>query len=330
MPKGSVCFMPTPSTLLVTGGCGYFGSQLIRELAAWLPPPSTVRILDNLQQGQIRALMDLPKGVTYEFIEGDILDPSVLRLALRGCDAVIHLAGLVRTPLNFDHPAWLEQINHWGSAQLVEACLATGVSRLVFTSTSAVYGAGGPHDEGSLCRPTGPYAHSKLGAEQAILAAVSRGLHPTILRIGTLYGLAPVTRFDAFANRFAYLAGVGRPLTVYGDGKQRRPLVHVRDAAAAVRLAMKGDLPGLVYNVVTASPSVLEVVDAVHATRPNVPVHMTEQDIRTHVSFEVDASALRAAGWQPQVGLVAGIQELLDRFVHLRRIQMAGSEVDEI
>lgn len=322
--------MPTPSTILVTGGCGYLGSQLIRDLAAWLPPRSSVRVLDNLQTGQIRALMDLPGGVAYEWIEGDILDPSILRLALRGCDAVVHLAGLVRTPLSFDHPAWLGQINHWGTAQLVEACLATGVARLVFTSTSAVYGAGGPHDEGSLCRPTGPYAQSKLDAEQAILAATTRGLRPTILRTGSLYGLAPVTRFDAFANRFAYLAGVGRPLTVYGDGVQRRPLVHVRDATAAIRLALQQPLPGLIYNVVTASPSVLEVVDAVHATRPDIPVHFTEQDIRTHVSFEVEASALRAAGWQPEVGLVAGIEELLARFVHLRRGQMAGSEVDEI
>lgn len=322
--------MPTPSTILVTGGCGYLGSQLIRELAAWLPPRSSVRILDNLQNGQIRALMDLPKGVVYEFVEGDILDPSIVRLALRGCDAVVHLAGLVRTPLSFDNPAWLSQINHWGTAQLVEACLATGVARLIFVSTSAVYGIGGPHHEGSLCRPTGPYAHSKLNAEQTILAATVRGLRPTILRAGSLYGLAPVTRFDAFANRFAYLAGVGRPLTVYGDGQQRRPLVHVRDAAAAIRLALQQGLPAPIYNVVTASPSVQEVVDAVHATRPDIPVHFTEQDIRTHVSFEVDAKALRAAGWQPEVGLVAGLEELLTRFVHLRRIQMAGSEVDEI
>lgn len=322
--------MRTPSTLLVTGGCGYLGSHLIRALAAWLPPRSTVRILDNMQHGQIRALMDLPAQVTYEFVEGDILDPSVLRLALRGVDAVVHLAGLVRTPLNFDNPAWLEQINHWGAAQLVEACLATGVPHLVFTSTAAVYGEGGPHDEESRCRPTGPYAQSKRGAEQAILAAGTRGLRATILRIGSLYGLAPVTRFDAFANRFAYLAGVGRPLTVYGDGRQRRPLVHVRDAAAAVHLALTQELPRPIYNVVTASPSVLEVVDAVHATQPDIPVHLTEQDIRTHFSFEVEAKAMRAAGWQPQVGLVAGIQELLERFVNLRRVQMAGNEIDEI
>lgn len=322
--------MPAPSTVLVTGGCGYLGSQLIRDLAGRLAPSATVRVLDNLQNGQVRALMDLPAGVSYEFIEGDILDPNILRLALRGCEAVVHLAGLVRTPLSFDNPAWLEQINRWGTAQLVEACLATGVQRLIFTSTAAVYGAGGPHYEGSLCRPTGPYAQSKLGAELSILAAVSRGLRPTILRTGSLYGSAPVTRYDVVANRFAYLAGVGRPLTVYGDGVQRRPLVHVRDATAAIHLALTQDLPASIYNVVTASPSVLEMVDAVHATRPDVPVHFTEQDIRTHFSFEVEAGALRAAGWQPEVGLVLGIEEMLTRFVHLRRSRSADSEVDEI
>src|SRR5690554_3662234 len=149
--------MPTLSTLLVTGGCGYLGSQLIRTLATALAPaqpsgqpaPLTIRILDNLHSGQIRALMDLPDQAAYEFLEGDLLDPSALRYALRDVDAVIHLAAIVRTPLSFDNPAWLEQINHWGTAQLVEAALANGVRRVILTSTAAVYGPGGPHDETS-------------------------------------------------------------------------------------------------------------------------------------------------------------------------------------
>jgi UDP-glucose 4-epimerase len=288
-----------------------------------------IRILDNMRQGQIRALMDLPTA-TYEFIEGDLLDPSVLRLALRGVDTVVHLAAVVRTPLSFENPAWLEQVNHWGTAQLVEACLNQGVTRVIFTSTAAVYGPDGPHREDGPCRPQGAYAHSKLAAEKVLLTARSRGLTPILLRVGTLFGLAPVTRFDAVVNRFAYLAGIRQPLTVYGDGQQRRPVVHVRDAAAAVCHVVQTELPGPIYNLVGETASVLDIVAALRRARPETPVHFTEQDIRTHVSFAADPAALIATGWRPQVSLALGVTELLDQFQFIRRSLPTMEDLEDI
>ena len=317
-----------PTTILVTGGCGYLGSQLIRDLVHRLPQPPVIRILDNMRQGQIGALMDLP-AATYEFIEGDLLDPSVLRVALRGADAVVHLAALVRTPLSFENPAWLEQVNHWGTAQLVEACLSQGVTRVIFTSTAAVYGPDGPHREDGPCRPQGSYAQSKLAAEKVLLTARSRGLTPTILRVGTLFGLAPVTRYDAVVNRFAYLAGIRQPLTVYGDGQQRRPVIHVRDAVAGVCHALQNELPGPIYNLVGETVSVLDIVAAVRQARPATTVHFTEQDIRTHVSFAVDPAALIALGWRPQVSLAAGMAEMVDHFRHIRRGLPSAADLED-
>ncbi len=317
-----------PSTLLVTGGCGYLGSRFIRDLAKRSTAPLTIRILDNIRQGQVRALMDLPPRVSYELVEGDLLDPSILRLALEDVDAVIHLAAVVRTPLSYDNPAWLEQVNHWGTAQLVEACLAMGIPRLLFASTTAVYGPSGPHDESSSCRPQGPYAHSKLAAEKVILAARDRGLEPTILRLGTLFGLAPITRFDAVANRFAYLAGVRQPLTVYGDGEQRRPLVHVADAAAAF-IQMLGSIPvDPIYNLVGITPSVLEIVQAVQQTVPTAIIRYVDQDIRTHISFAADSTKLRATGWQPQVSLIEGLAVIINHFSAFRRFMPQLGEFD--
>src|SRR5690606_11511956 len=105
-------------------------------------------------------------------------------------------------------------------------------------SSAAVYGPGGPFDESSVCRPVGAYAQSKWRDEQAITSAGERGLCFTVLRLATVFGRAPVMRFDAVANRFAYLAGVGRPLTVFGSGEQIRPLFHVRDASSALRFCL--------------------------------------------------------------------------------------------
>jgi UDP-glucose 4-epimerase len=321
-----------PSTLLITGACGYLGSRLIRDLARHFTTPLTIRILDHIRQGhgQMRALMDLPTQATYELIEGDLLDPALLRAALEDVDAVIHLAAVVRTPLSYDNPAWLEQVNHWGTAQLVEACLAMQVQRVLFTSTTAVYGPAGPHDENSPCRPQGPYAQSKLAAEKVMLAAQDRGLNPTILRLGTLYGLAPVTRFDAVANRFAYLAGVRHPLTVYGDGTQRRPLVHVADASAALIHLLTSPPAETTYNLVSTTASVLEIVDAVHQTAPTAVVQFSDQDIRTHFSFTADSSKLRATGWQPRITLANGLAEIINRFTALRRFMPHRGELDDL
>ena len=318
--------------ILITGGCGYLGSQLIRDLArSDSNRNTTIRILDNLQQGSVRALMNLPEDSQFEFIEGDILDPSVTRLALHDVDAVIHLAALVRTPLSFENPAWMEQVNHWGTSQLVEACLSAGVRRLVFASSTAVYGPGGPCSEEDHCRPQGAYAQSKLAAENSIRAACTRGLQACILRLGSLYGLAPVMRFDAVANRLAYLAGVGRSLTVYGTGNQRRPFLHVRDASSAIchGLSRLCEQPESVFNVVQESASILELVEAIQRVKPEVKVHFTDQDLRTHYSFEVDGASIRKTGWKPEETLIGGLHEILVRFTGLRPALAGGHDIDD-
>ncbi|HHO56329.1 MAG TPA: NAD-dependent epimerase/dehydratase family protein, partial [Trueperaceae bacterium] len=97
--------------ILLTGACGYLGSELIRELAA-IYPDKTIRILDNLQNQGYAALMNLPEA-SIEFIEGDILDTQTVEYALQDVDSVVHMAAIVTTPMNFEHPTWVHQINHW-------------------------------------------------------------------------------------------------------------------------------------------------------------------------------------------------------------------------
>lgn len=322
--------------ILVTGGCGYIGSQLLRELPEWSEEKSfTIRILDNLQEGRPEALMDLPEGTDYEFIEGDILDPSVQRAALRGVDAVFHLAAVVRTPLSFDDPNWVEQVNHWGTSHLLEACLDAGVDHFIFASTAAVYGPGGPHSEDDLCEPMGAYAQSKHKAEEAVRSAGRRDLSATVLRLGTAYGNAPVARYEAVANRFALLAGTGRPLTIYGDGTQKRPFIHVRDASRVLcwTLSNRELTAGRTLNAAGQNASVMDLVGAVEETCPDVEVHRTEQDVRTHLSFELDTGTIRSLGWAPSKNLGEGLSELIGRLrgfsapVHLTRESIDAMDV---
>jgi len=301
--------------VLVTGGCGYLGGQLLRDLPTfWKDSGLKVRILDNLERGRPEALMDLPDEARYEFVQGDVLDPSIQRAVLRDVDAVVHLAAVVRTPLSFDEPTWVEQVNHWGTSHLLEACLDAGVEDFVFASSAAVYGPGGPHAEDDPCDPMGAYAQSKYEAERAVRSAGRRGLRTTILRFGTMYGKAPVTRYEAVANRFALLAGTHRPLTVYGDGTQKRPFIHVRDAShlSCWTLENRARTAGRTLNAFEQNASIVDLVEAVRETHPDVEIRRTEQDVRTHLSFELDEKP-QSLDWIPSHNIPDGLGELISR-----------------
>jgi len=297
--------------ILVTGGAGYIGSRLIRDLAA--DPrfsDCTIRIYDNLQRQHFCGLMDLPAEGRYEFIEGDILDRLNLGRAMRGAKAVVHLAALVKTPLSFDHPEWTEQVNHWGTASVVDCALDAGVSQLLYVSSASVYGPGGPFREPDACRPVGPYAISKLRGEEEVVRS-----RFTIVRLGTVFGNAPAMRFDGIANRLTYLAGVGRAMVIHGSGEQIRPLIHVRDASAVIRLCLTDSrAESEIINAVMINPSINQIARALQSIAPDASMRYTDQDILTEISFEVDSSKLIELGFQPQFSLEQGLEEMLSRW----------------
>jgi len=314
--------MKKPEKILVTGACGYIGAVLVRKLSKGVDG-IIIRMLDNLSSGSFNALTDLPLEGHFQFIEADILDPTQLEYSLRDIDTVIHLAAMVKTPLSFDNPSSLDQVNYWGTAHLVNACIEQGVKNFIYTSSTSVYGPGNNFSEEDEPKPLGTYANSKLSAEN-YLRKRSDDINHTILRLGTVYGPSNVLRVESFINRLSFLAGTKQKVTVYGDGTQKRPVIFIDDCCSLILhiLENPSDFANAVYNVAEGNYSVNDVVSVIKDSKSNIKVHHTDQDIRTHYSFSVTNKKLLNKGWKPNFELNNGIRELLNKFKGFEGIRL--------
>lgn len=218
------------TTSLVTGGSGYFGSLLVRHL---LGAGHTVRVLD------LHDADDRPAGV--ELVQGDIRDARVVRAAVEGCDVVFN--NVAQVPLAKDGDL-LRTVNVDGTQTLLDACLDSGVSKVVHTSSSAVFGipASNPVMPDTVPRPLEEYGAAKLAAEWACLRAVSQGLDVSIVRPRTILGHG---RLGIFGILFDWIAD-GADVFVLGDGSNRYQFVHADDLADACRLAGERNGPMII------------------------------------------------------------------------------------
>src|SRR3954464_5975489 len=230
---------------LVTGGAGYIGMELVDEL---LDAGHEVTVLDVLLHGQDDRAQQLhERGVTV--LEGDIRDPVARGHALKGADAVVHLAAIVGDPACARDPELAQQVN-------VDAALALAgeadVERFVMASTCSNYGRmtdpTTPIDETGVLAPVSLYAEQKVAVEQHLLRTHP---HAVCLRFATVYGVAPRMRFDLTVNEFTRDLWADRTLEVFGE-QFWRPYVHVRDAARGIRTVLEAPaetVAGEVFNI---------------------------------------------------------------------------------
>jgi len=236
--------------VLVTGGGGYIGLELCRQL---LDRGDRVRVVDRLffGAGPLERLRDESDG-RLSFVHGDVRewDPAWLD----GIDGVSHLAGLSNDPTAEYNPEANWQMNAVATERLAAVCKLRGVERFVFGSSASIYDGIGPgmFDEQTPVQPRGAYSKSKKFAEEALQRLSDDRFAPTILRQGTVYGYSPRMRFDLVVNTFLKDAVTVRKLYLHGGGWQWRPLVAVGDVAAAHILCLTADpdaVRGEIFNV---------------------------------------------------------------------------------
>ena len=218
------------SPVLVTGGAGFIGSNLVDALLA---KGHAVRILDDMSTGKRCNLpMDNPK---VELIEGDVADAALVSRVMAGCSAVVHLAAVASVQASVDDPVRTHQSNFIGTLNVCEAMRESGVKRVVFASSAAVYGNNGEGEsivEDTPKAPLTPYASDKLASEYYLdFYRRQHGLEPAIFRLFNVFGPRqdPSSPYSGVISIFSERAVKGLPITIFGDGEQTRDFIYVGD-----------------------------------------------------------------------------------------------------
>ena len=302
--------------VLVTGGAGYIGTELINLLVS-NPSVDKVIVYDNLSRMNYNLFLGLKlqRHPKLSFVKGELLDSRSLRKVLKGIDVVYHLAAKVTTPFDSSDSHVYEQVNHWGTAELVYAVEESNVKRFIYTSSSGVYGSSsGAVDESTVPNPKTFYAISKLRGEEHVRRLFDK-IDTYIFRCGNVYGYSKSMRFDSVINKFVFEANFNRIVTIQGDGKQSRSFIHIDRVSRALDNCIAGDLPGGTYNLVERSIKIFDIVDELKQLLPELEFifinqHLKLRELIVKENLEVN----KALGINNPKSLKKELEEFLSRF----------------
>ncbi len=315
-------------TILITGGCGFIGTNLVEYLAAG---GYRIRILDNLSTGNKEYLRQLQTKDSrlgaVDLIIGDIRNRDEVRQAVYGTDAVVHLAAHTSVVESLERPGEAWDINVNGTFNLLEACRDHGVTGFILASSNAVVGEQPPPiDETKLPQPLSPYGASKLAGEALCSTYChSFGMKTVALRFANCYGRYSEHK-PSVIPRIITWAKAGKPLTIYGDGTQTRDFVHTGDICRAIYLTLNttqsisdgpqqsaAELYGSVFQIgsgVETSINQLAGLIEEIAGRKLAIDYQPERKGEIKRNFSDISKAGRILGFKPGVTLRKGLEEL--------------------
>ena len=297
--------------ILVTGGCGFIGSQFVR-LA--LSRGAEVVNLDKLTYaGNPANVADVADDEAYGFVHADIADAERVEEAIQGCDAVVNFAAESHVDRSILDPADFIRTDVVGTAVLLDAARRAGVGRFVQVSTDEVYGSipHGAFRETDPISPSSPYSASKAGGDLQVLAwHRTFGLDAVITRGSNTYG--PRQYPEKLIPLFVTNALDGESLPVYGDGMQIRDWIHVEDHCTGIWAAMTSGEAGEVYNVGGGNE-----VPNLEITNRILELTGRDASLIRHVTdrpghdrrYALDTARLRGLGWEPQRPFADGLAD---------------------
>lgn len=317
-------------TVLVTGGAGFIGSNLVRELVAL---GEHVVAFDDLSTGSARNLEGV--GARLDLVIGDVRDASAVRRAARGARAVFHLAALGSVERSIGDPFTSHAVNVDGTLNVLVAAREEGAERLVYASSSSVYGDTPtlPKDESMAVSPLSPYAASKLSGESYCRAFYrSYGLGTVCLRFFNVFGPRqdPDSRYAAVIPRFIAAIDEGRAPEIYGDGLQSRDFTYVDNVVQAMIQAVSASGPALgeAMNVACGGRisllGLLSELNAVMGTNVQPVFRPRRRGDVAHSEAAID-KARRLIGYSPSVSFSEGLATTAGWFTSQDATPMAAT-----
>ena len=301
--------------VLVTGGAGFIGSNLVRAL---LERGDDVRVLDNFSTGS-RANLE---GLDVEIVEGELRSYERVHNAVRGTEVVHHLGALGSVPRSVQDPLTTNGVNVDGTLNVLLAARDEGVRRVVFASSSSVYGstASLPAQEASPVDPITPYGVAKLAAERYCVSfsRVYASFETVVLRYFNVFGPRqnPHSQYAAAVPLFISAIDAGEPVTIFGDGGQSRDFTYVENVVAANLAAAGADgANGRIFNIAAGAPNSVDELATTIGRLLDKPVHREYEqprpgDIRD--SFADIAAAREVLGWAPTITFEDGLRRTID------------------
>ncbi len=324
---------------LITGGCGFIGTSLIRSLMA--EKGHFIRVMDNLSVGTAADLAGVCRFAETEapvvsdadavsgavqLVKGDIRDAAVCDACCRGIDIVVHLAANTGVGPSVEDPRGDMEANVMGTFNMLEAARRHGAGRFIFASSGAPVGECEPPVHEELApHPVSPYGASKLAGEGYCSAYYRTfGLETVALRFGNVYGPGSGHKNSVVA-KFIRRALNGETLEIYGDGRQTRDFIYIDDLIRAVRLSADTEqIGGEVFQIATnAETTVAEMTDLLisrlsEAGSPDVHIHHgVSRAGEVLRNFSDTAKAEKMLGWRAETALSEGLKRTVQWFVRL-------------
>lgn len=302
--------------VMITGGAGYLGTELTNILVN-MPEVDKVIVYDNLSRPNYNLFLGLrgPRHAKIKFVKGELLDSRALRKILKDVDVVYHLAAKVTTPFSDGDAHGYEQVNHWGTAELVYAVEESNVSRFIYTSSTGIYGSSKEAvDELTAPDPKTLYAISKWRGEEHVHRLAGK-IDTYIMRCGNVYGYSKSMRFDAVINKFVFESNFNRLVTIQGNGKQSRSFIHIEMLSRALANLSHAALPSGTYNLVEKNLQVLDILDAVKELVPDLEFIFINQHLHLNeLKVKVNVQINQLLGLQNHRTLKEELSEFLAKF----------------
>ncbi len=298
---------------LVTGGCGFIGSNFIRWLLTHHPEIQVVNLDKLTYAGNPENLRDLQQNTHYRFLHGDVADPRAVREAILGCDTVVHFAAESHVDRSIQNAQDFLRTNVLGTHTLLEASRAAGIHRFLHISTDEVYGSlaeGAAREEDPL-HPNSPYAASKAAADHLVVSyQMTFGLPILMTRASNNFG--PYQFPEKLIPLLITHALEDEPLPIYGDGLYVREWLYVEDFCSAILTILEKGKVGSIYNVgsgehrknLEVAADILRILG-----KPAGLVRHVEDRLGHDRRYAVNSDKIRELGWSPRRQFAEALEE---------------------